>query len=101
MNIVIFGATGATGRCLVEQALAFGHTVTPSRATRLPSLSTMPTSPLSQVTYPVQRTSRRRLRTRMRSSVPLAVLIDSGLSGQDILANLRSLPLPPGISWRP
>jgi len=28
MNIVIFGATGATGRCLVEQALSQGYTVT-------------------------------------------------------------------------
>lgn len=28
MNIVIFGATGATGRCLVEQALDQGYTVT-------------------------------------------------------------------------
>jgi putative NADH-flavin reductase len=27
MNIVIFGATGATGRCLVEQALSQGHNV--------------------------------------------------------------------------
>ena len=28
MNLVIFGATGGTGRALVEQALAQGHTVT-------------------------------------------------------------------------
>lgn len=28
MNVLIFGATGATGRCLVEQALVFGHNVT-------------------------------------------------------------------------
>lgn len=28
MNIVIFGATGGTGRCLVAQALALGHAVT-------------------------------------------------------------------------
>ena len=28
MNIVIFGATGATGRCLVEQALSQGYKVT-------------------------------------------------------------------------
>ncbi|EIJ41097.1 putative NADH-flavin reductase [Beggiatoa alba B18LD] len=28
MNIVIFGASGGTGRCLVEQALAAGHYVT-------------------------------------------------------------------------
>ena len=28
MNIVIFGATGVTGRCLVEQALSEGYTVT-------------------------------------------------------------------------
>ena len=28
MHIVIFGATGATGRCLVEQALVQGHDVT-------------------------------------------------------------------------
>lgn len=28
MNLLIFGATGGTGRCLVEQALAQGHHVT-------------------------------------------------------------------------
>jgi len=28
MNIAIFGATGGTGRALIEQALAHGHTVT-------------------------------------------------------------------------
>lgn len=28
MHIVIFGATGATGRCLVEQALSQGYDVT-------------------------------------------------------------------------
>jgi putative NADH-flavin reductase len=28
MKIVIFGSTGGTGRCLVEQALSAGHTVT-------------------------------------------------------------------------
>ncbi len=28
MNIIIFGATGGTGRALTEQALAEGHTVT-------------------------------------------------------------------------
>ena len=28
MNLVIFGATGGTGRALVEQALDQGHTVT-------------------------------------------------------------------------
>lgn len=28
MNTVIFGASGATGRCLVEQALGHGHAVT-------------------------------------------------------------------------
>jgi len=28
MKITIFGATGATGTCLVEQAVATGHQVT-------------------------------------------------------------------------
>ena len=28
MNLVVFGATGGTGRCVVEQALASGHDVT-------------------------------------------------------------------------
>lgn len=28
MKVVVFGATGATGRCLVERALAVGHIVT-------------------------------------------------------------------------
>ena len=28
MRIVIFGATGGIGRCLVDQALAKGHVVT-------------------------------------------------------------------------
>jgi putative NADH-flavin reductase len=43
MKITIFGATGATGRCLVEQAVATGHQVT--AVVRDPARLAIPASP--------------------------------------------------------
>ena len=98
MNVVIFGATGATGRCLVEQALSQGYTVRPSRATRWPCPSGMHTSPLSPGTCSSKRASRKRLQTRMRSSARSAGMIDSEWRGLGILAKRDSVALAPGIS---
>jgi len=47
MKLTIFGATGATGTCLTEQALAAGHDVT--AVVRDPARLTVPAHPLLQV----------------------------------------------------
>ncbi|HTA00427.1 MAG TPA: NAD(P)-binding oxidoreductase [Streptosporangiaceae bacterium] len=47
MKLTIFGATGATGTCLTEQALAAGHDVT--AVVRDPARVTVPAHPLLQV----------------------------------------------------
>ena len=47
MRLTIFGATGGTGRCLVEQALAAGHDVT--AVVRDPSRLAVPAHPRLQV----------------------------------------------------
>ena len=76
MNIAIFGATGGTGRALVEQALAQGHTVT--AFARNPSALTITHPCLSVVQGDVLDPAR----------------VEAAVAGQD--AVLNSLGMKPG-----
>ena len=74
MNIVIFGANGATGRVLTQQALAAGHVVT--AATRHPEA------------FPLQH---ERLRV-MRGDVFDLSAVEQAVAGQDAVLSTLGVP---------
>ena len=101
MKLALFGATGATGQCLVEQALDQGYTVTAFARNPL----ALPTghARLSIATgdvfqkAPVEEAVANQDAVSARS----AGMIDCEWLFQGILASLGSVRLGPGISLMP